>query len=1616
MFQTKYRNQLHGKVINYEDLATFVPTRNKFLLKNEYKEVQDKIKKNKPLLFMPNSCYDTHIQDQKYQKAKYKIVLFGVLEDGRRSTVVIDGVQPFFEIWLPKSLKTKQDKTKFVNELLSEFKQDDNYCYTRYEVLEGRQFVGFNNFGTYVRLYFDKLKIRKNAMNLVYGKYKVSKNSPPRSLNILKTYNLDKLETTSDDKTSYYNVVCRDYLTTLTTWAVMENWRIDRNSNFKDQIIRVDIKDFKKYTADIMTDPKLSKDKTMTMAWDIETFSEVDTGDVPKPEVKTDRMFMIGITFQWYHDEEQMLRVCLVDVPSAPNKDFLTIVCHNEQNLIKAFADIFDRMNPDITCGFNDGDYDWPWVIQRAAQYPGILAYLAKKMQSTVPWKTQTVSDIMEYSYKKERIKVAADVEAFANILNVPGYLPIDVRTVFRQLYPTAEKTSLNWFLSKNKLGSKVDMPYQEMFRIYREMCRLTSCDSEEKLSEEDFKLKNNLKIRMAEVGKYCVIDAQRCNELLKIRNVIMDRRQVSDIAYTSPYDAYYRAGGMKVCNLTIAWGQLFGLRFHNQSNKVVIAGKYPGAFVVPPEKGLETSKYSFDELVAKGKEQMKLENPEPKYSCWANEEEHIQEYKDLVKEFGAVVEPKVVEQIAEKYKQKTGSELPEHVKGFFTRETGYPVTGLDFSSLYPSLIRAYNLSPEFFVKNQEDAEKYQAMGFDLHEIEFEFNNQIVTGWTIRHDNQINPDEWVNTPEYWKDPTKWKFKFGIIPFILNKLFNDRKNMKKILHKWESEKERLDALNEEEFLAQKKYYEDVIFNFNYIDSKQKALKIFMNTFYGQMGNPLSPLYVLEIAGGITTAGKNNIKMVKAFCEMLGCWTKYGDSVTKETPILISEDKKTSRYVMIQDLHELYEQEYEEYKSTKEIIYPKRELYVWSDLGWTAIKRLIRHKTDKKIYRIVTHKGIVDCTEDHSLLDKNGNELSPNDCKIGTELLHNELPDNICEYTEYSENAKWPDKEKYWMAYAYVHNSLLRSGVQIKLNSTTEAIGYRTRKTKLDKIIRIKEVKYGENQYVYDLETENHHFSAGIGELIVHNTDSVYIKMPVDEFKEADMLYYSGQISKIEYWHKLVEITFKVIKIINKKVNDMLCDDNGTEFLKMAYEEALFPVAFLAKKKYYGIPHISVPNFEPKDLFIRGLEVKKRGVSKFLRDQCLNIMWKSVSVNNIDSLKELVEKTIDHIYIDKEFTFNDFIKSDVYKPPKKGKPGNVKVITFVNRMNEKLGAGSVPLYERFNYVIVKRYPYRYDERGRKSHIKVGDKMEYVHIAQKENMEIDLDYYMEKSVNGQLARLIVYHPMFDVKPDDESDEALKKAEEKIYQNACTYVKHYCKKYFEKYECMGAQKKEIYKKSQELFKNTVSKRFDNSLVVDLISSSWDSDKEDLYSWLNKYISKLVQKNCKGFGLRYVTNKLKGKTPDEKRQIITQLSAMYYGGKNNLMTHEINKYEDRYARIKMHINDNIKLFQSLHNFKQNVIQKMNDMIENKEIDEENMGGIDDDILLMIEYELMDIINDYKDIVNKLIAIETIKYETLDIVDNIKKENAKLFRNYEQLLDTENEREHLEKELLNCKF
>ena len=98
--------------------------------------------------------------------------------------------------------------------------------------------------------------------------------------------------------------------------------------------------------------------------------------------------------------------------------------------------------------------------------------------------------------------------------------------------------------------------------------------------------------------------------------------------------------------------------------------------------------------------------------------------------------------------------------------------------------------------------------------------------------------------------------------------------------------------------------------------------------------------------------------------------YMDSVTKDTSILIKENEniKILRIDEIANDEDWYVDdnvvtswEYKEFVDCNNI-------QIWTSSGWRNIKKLVRHKTEKDIFRVRTKHGIVDVTEDHRLINR------------------------------------------------------------------------------------------------------------------------------------------------------------------------------------------------------------------------------------------------------------------------------------------------------------------------------------------------------------------------------------------------------------------------------------------------------------------------------------------------------------------------------------------------------------------------------------------------------------------------------------------------------------------------
>jgi len=202
-----------------------------------------------------------------------------------------------------------------------------------------------------------------------------------------------------------------------------------------------------------------------------------------------------------------------------------------------------------------------------------------------------------------------------------------------------------------------------------------------------------------------------------------------------------------------------------------------------------------------------------------------------------------------------------------------------------------------------------------------------------------------------------------------------------------EKADKEIINPKEFIERIEFLETT----NHIlDKRQASYKVCANSMYGAMGVKKGYLPLLPGASSVTYKGRCSIEFISTHIpEKYNGVTVYGDSVTGDTPVIVRYSNGTIDVRMIEDLGNEW---IPSYKTVGDDVIEKEHsscgnLEVWVDGKWSKIRRVIRHNTDKKIYRVLTHTGCIDVTEDHSLLTDEGCEIKPEDLNEGsTKLLH------------------------------------------------------------------------------------------------------------------------------------------------------------------------------------------------------------------------------------------------------------------------------------------------------------------------------------------------------------------------------------------------------------------------------------------------------------------------------------------------------------------------------------------------------------------------------------------------------------------------------------------------------
>lgn len=307
-----------------------------------------------------------------------------------------------------------------------------------------------------------------------------------------------------------------------------------------------------------------------------------------------------------------------------------------------------------------------------------------------------------------------------------------------------------------------------------------------------------------------------------------------------------------------------------------------------------------------------------------------------------------------------------------------------------------------------------------------------------------------------------------------------------------------------------------------------------------------------------------------------------------------------------------------------------------------------------------------------------------------------------------------------------------------------------------------------------------------DIIYGDTDSLYLEPPERFYIKHLENYRAGNITKLQYMSALVVAMMSAINYIRIQVNKRLEAMTKTNIVQMAYEEVLYPSAFIRRKCYLGIAHIKISdiNFYPKpeNIFVRGDDANKSNASPLFKVLLQRIKADIVSPDNEMPIKTLVMRHVKRIIGElPQMSMSNFIFIATYK----SKKNNVAVHRFVERMRERnqrcITAGdeeAAELYtvprdsDKFEFVIAKQQSI-YDARGRKLDLKKGDIMEYPEVVRKTGMEIDYRYYFIKQIAAPLASYIMSAPEFFVEGDNDSFDASK-------DRASKYMEAKINKYF--------------------------------------------------------------------------------------------------------------------------------------------------------------------------------------------------------------------------------------------
>ena len=1304
---------------------------------------------------------------QKFEDLEYKIRLYGRTEDGKSIHVRIDGYTPFFYVEIPREWTHIKAMT-LINYIKSKINKDyATKGLIRFEIIDRKKFYGFTGYQNFkfIRLIFKNMMSYKAFERWIEYNKIVSQSlfKSPTKLQLYES-NIEPF------------IRCM-HIRKLSAcgWIKIDKYKKIDTVSFCDIDISVDWKDLHPHVNNSMQ-------KFVVASYDIECMSE--SGNFPQATNDKDQIIQIGTVFSYYGDSEPFFKHMITlggcEKTEALN-DVVVESYKTERNVLLAWTRLIQNQNPDIITGYNINGFDFDYMHSRAKKIEQMTkislvdsflklsriigetsqfkikelcsAGLGDNLLKYISMGGRIIIDLMKVVQRDYKLDSYKLDNVAANFIKEPIKSHIidknNVRTILgtTSTYGIKKDQYVNIMFNDGLTDNKHDEKYKILEinekekkilidgiipdEIFEASNKVYWCHAKDDVSpNEMFKMFKGTDKDRAIIAKYCIQDCVLVTKL-------MEKLQILNA----------NIGMSNVCCVPLSW--------------IFMRGQGAKIFSLVAHKCREL-KHLIPKITPKNNE---TKNPNPNTNpnfnsnfnpnipsietVWhkvKNNENEDQENEEIIGYEGATVFPPV--------------------KGVHYE----PIPVLDYASLYPRSMICINISHECIVLDS----KYDNLpGFDYKTVTYKNN-----------DNTTNTCRYAKK----KDGTT-----GILCLILIELLDKRSATKKLMEQTEDKflKNIYDGLQLAYKVTANGLYgllgastspiymkelaasttatgrEMLEFSRDFIegpfgdlinlamDNEEKfrleAAKLFtyknekLKETYASVYTFTPDIKFNEQKAGRQTMNDfidyfyNKVNSVLNNSQRVKPQIIYGDSVTGDMPILLLNSNNQVSIIKIEDLGKKWSN-YDVFKSNNEGLSEKQqddniEYKVWTDKGWANIKRVIRHKTNKQIYEILTNSGYVKVTEDHSLLDEFGNQIKPKNCNININLLHNDkfqeknkikIGTYIDKYT-HQYNGEWHSLDDiiepleamkvYYCASIAGHNVLVNKYNWHDKKSFSICFGRDTKWKNPYKIQRINNLGFI-NDYVYDLETEVGHFHAGVGSMIVKNTDSVFFTMKIHDTTTLD----------IKTDKEALKMCIELGQLAGSTICKILPEPE-----EQVYEKTLWPLVLISKKRYVGnLYETDVNKYYQKSM---GIVLKRRDNAKIVKivvGGIVNyILNERSNQGAVDYTRALIKKILRGYY--------DIDKYIITKTLKGGYKDRTRIVHAIlaDRIAKRDPGNKPELNDRIPYVYV-------IPKGKV--LLQGERVEDPKYVLENNLELDYLFYLTNQImkpSIQFLELIAHNP---------------------------------------------------------------------------------------------------------------------------------------------------------------------------------------------------------------------------------------------------------------------------------